>query len=322
MATHGSKKVIYAALVGNGLIAVTKFIAASITGSSAMLSEAVHSVVDTGNQGLLLYGIKRSQRPADKQHPFGYGSEVYFWSFVVAILIFGLGAGISMYEGINKLLNPHPITSATINYIVLGLAIIFEGVAWTIAYKEFGKVRGNFGLMEAVRRSKDPTLFTVLFEDTAAMLGLIIAAVGIFFADQYDVVWADGAASVMIGLVLASTAALLAYETKGLLIGEAASRSLVDGVRMIVGHEQSILSINELRTMHLAPNEILLALSIDFQDSISAGQVEETIYRLEQQIKSKYPDIRRLFIEVQSRRHHQLDAATERRNRRAEASES
>lgn len=322
MATHGSKKVIYAALVGNGLIAVTKFIAASITGSSAMLSEAVHSVVDTGNQGLLLYGIKRSQRPADKQHPFGYGSEVYFWSFVVAILIFGLGAGISMYEGINKLLNPHPITSATINYIVLGLAMIFEGVAWTIAYKEFGKVRGNFGLMEAVRRSKDPTLFTVLFEDTAAMLGLMIATVGIFFADQYDVVWADGAASVMIGLVLAGTAALLAYETKGLLIGEAASRSLVDGVRMIVGHEQSILSINELRTMHLAPNEILLALSIDFQDSISAGQVEETIYRLEQQIKSKYPDIRRLFIEVQSRRHHQLDAATERRNRRAETSES
>ncbi len=322
MATHGSKKVIYAALVGNGLIAVTKFIAASITGSSAMLSEAVHSVVDTGNQGLLLYGIKRSQRPADKKHPFGYGSEVYFWSFVVAILIFGLGAGISMYEGINKLLNPHPIASATINYVVLGLAMIFEGVAWTIAYKEFGKVRGNFGIMEAVRRSKDPTLFTVLFEDTAAMLGLIVAAVGIFFADQYDVVWADGAASVVIGLVLAGTAALLAYETKGLLIGEAASQTLVDGVRMIVGHEQSILSINELRTMHLAPNEILLALSIDFQDSISAGQVEETIYRLEQQIKSKYPDIRRLFIEVQSKRHHQLDAATERRNRRAETSET
>lgn len=322
MAAHGSKKVIYAALVGNGLIAVTKFIAASITGSSAMLSEAVHSVVDTGNQGLLLYGIKRSQRPPDKRHPFGYGAEVYFWSFVVAILIFGLGAGISMYEGINKLLNPHPIGSATINYIVLGLAMIFEGVAWTIAYKEFGKVRGNFGLMEAVRKSKDPTLFTVLFEDTAAMLGLIIAAIGIFLADQYDVVWADGAASVAIGLVLAGTAAVLAYETKGLLIGEAASPSLVEGVRMIVGHEQSILAINELRTMHLAPNEILLALSIDFQDSISAGQVEETIYRLEQQLKSKYPDIRRLFIEVQSQRHHQLDQAIERRNRRAETNDT
>lgn len=322
MAAHGSKKVIYAALVGNGLIAVTKFIAASITGSSAMLSEAVHSVVDTGNQGLLLYGIKRSQRPADKRHPFGYGAEVYFWSFVVAILIFGLGAGISIYEGINKLLNPHPIASATINYIVLGLAMIFEGVAWTIAYKEFGKVQGNFGLMEAVRKSKDPTLFTVLFEDTAAMLGLVVAAIGIFLADQYDVEWADGAASVVIGLVLASTAALLAYETKGLLIGEAASRTLVEGVRRIVGHEQSILSINELRTMHLAPNEILLALSIDFQDSVNAGHVEETIHRLEQQIKSKYPDIRRLFIEVQSRRHHQLDQAAERRNRRAETNET
>lgn len=319
MAAAGSKKVIYAALVGNGLIAVTKFIASAMTGSSAMLSEAVHSVVDTGNQGLLLYGIKRSKRPPDEQHPFGYGSEIYFWSFVVAILIFGLGAGISIYEGVNKLLHPHPINNPMINYVVLGMAIIFEGVAWTIAYKEFGKVRGNFGIMEAVRRSKDPTVFTVLFEDTAAMLGLIIAGVGIFIADQYGVEWADGAASVAIGIVLAGTAALLAYETKGLLIGEAASRSLVSGVRMIIGHEGSVLAINELRTMHLAPNEILLALSIDFRDDLTAGQVEETIHRLETQLKSKFPDIKRLFIEVQSRRHHRLDQVAERRSQWAKS---
>lgn len=319
MAAAGSKKVIYAALVGNGLIAVTKFIASFMTGSSAMLSEAVHSVVDTGNQGLLLYGIKRSKRPPDEHHPFGYGSEIYFWSFVVAILIFGLGAGISIYEGVNKLLHPHPITNPMINYVVLGMAIIFEGVAWTIAYKEFGKVRGNFGIMEAVRRSKDPTVFTVLFEDTAAMLGLIIAGVGIFIADQYGVEWADGAASVAIGIVLAGTAALLAYETKGLLIGEAASRSLVNGVRMIIGHEGSVLAINELRTMHLAPNEILLALSIDFRDDLTAGQVEETIHRLETQLKSKFPDIKRLFIEVQSRRHHRLDQVAERRSQWAKS---
>lgn len=319
MAAKGSKTVIYAALAGNGLIAVTKFIAASITGSSAMLSEAVHSVVDTGNQGLLLHGIRRSQRPADAQHPFGYGAEIYFWSFVVAILIFGLGAGISFYEGVQKLLHPHPIKSPIINYVVLGLAMIFEGVAWTIAYREFGKVRGNFGLMEAVHRSKDPTIFTVLFEDTAAMLGLMIAVIGIFMADQFQIHWADGAASIAIGAVLAGTASLLAYETKGLLIGEAASRSLVEGVRLIIGHERSILTTNELRTMHLAPNEILLALSIDFRDDLTAGQVEETTHRLEQKIKAKFPDIKRLFIEVQSRRHHKLDQAAERRGRRMES---
>ena len=189
MAASGSKKVIYAALAGNGLIAITKFFAASVTGSSAMLSEAIHSVVDTGNQGLLLYGIKRSKRPPDAAHPFGYGSEIYFWSFVVAILIFGLGAGISFYEGMQKLMNPHPISDPYINYIVLALAMVFEAGSWWIAYKEFGKVRGNFGLFEAVRRSKDPTIFTVLFEDTAAMLGLFAALIGIAASDRLGIVW-------------------------------------------------------------------------------------------------------------------------------------
>ena len=317
MASHGSKKVIYAALIGNGLIAVTKFAAASLTGSSAMLSEAVHSVVDTGNQGLLLHGIRRSQRPPDQHHPFGYGSEVYFWSFVVAILIFGLGAGISIYEGVQKLLNPHPISSPWINYIVLGIAMVFESVAWWIAYREFGKVRGNFGLFEAVRRSKDPTLFTVLFEDTAAMLVLIVAAVGIALAYHLQIAFADGAASIVIGLILAGTASLLAYETKGLLIGEAASRSVVSGVRMIVGHRNAVLNINEMRTMHLAPEDILLALSLDFRDDLTAGQVEKDIQGLEQEIKKRFPEIKRLFIEVQSQRAHDRTIAAERRQARA-----
>ena len=318
MAAKGSKKVIYAALAGNGLIAITKFIAATITGSSAMFSEAVHSVVDTGNQGLLLYGIKRSKRPPDAAHPFGYGSEIYFWSFVVAILIFGLGAGISFYEGIQKLLHPHPITSPYINYIVLGLAMVFEAVAWWIAYKEFGKVRGNFGIFEAVQRSKDPTIFTVLFEDTAAMLGLIAALIGVACADMLDIMWADGAASVVIGMILAGTAALLAYETKGLLIGEAASRTLRQGVRGIVGRTQAVRHINEMRTMHLAPNDILLALSLDFHDELNAGRVEQTIYKLERDIKARFPDIKRLFIEVQSERDHDREATAERRIQRSE----
>ncbi len=316
MAGLGSKKVIYAALAGNSLIAVTKFVAASITGSSAMLSEAVHSVVDTGNQGLLLYGIARAKRPPDARHPFGYGAEVYFWSFVVAILIFGLGAGISAYEGVQKLIHPHPITDPLINYAVLALAMAFEAAAWFIAYREFGKARGDFGLFEAVRRSKDPTIFTTLFEDTAAMAGLVAAGIGIAAVDLYGLEWADGAASIAIGLLLAGTAALLAYETKGLLIGEAASRKVTDGVRLIVSREEEVINLNELRTMHLAPNEILLALSLDFRDDVPAGRVEATIQEIEEEIKSRFPEITRLFIEVQSERAHERAARQEQRRLR------
>ena len=318
MAAHGSKKVIYAALAGNGLIAITKFIAAALTGSSAMLSEAIHSVVDTGNQGLLLYGIRRSRRPPDAAHPFGYGSEIYFWSFVVAILIFGLGAGISFYEGVQKLLHPHPITSPYINYIVLAIAMVFEAGAWLVAYREFGKVRGNFGLFEAVQRSKDPTVFTVLFEDTAAMLGLLAALTGIACADFFAIVWADGAASLVIGFILAGTAALLAYETKGLLIGEAASRSLRQGVRGLVRRAREVRHINEMRTMHMAPNDILLALSLDFHDDLNVGRVEQTIFLLEKDIKTRFFFFFFLFIEVQSIEDHHRSEFTSRSERRAE----
>ena len=183
MAT-GSRKVIFAALAGNALIAVTKFVAATITGSSAMLSEGIHSLVDTGNQGLLLYGLRRAKKPADEKHPFGYGAELYFWAFVVAILIFAVGSGISIYEGVQKVLHPHEVANPAINYIVLGLAMCFEAVAWWIAFKEFQTTRGKRGYLEAVRQSKDPTVFTVLFEDTAAMLGLVVAFLGILGA-QY-----------------------------------------------------------------------------------------------------------------------------------------
>lgn len=308
MAGHGSKKVIYAALAGNGLIAITKFIGASITGSSAMLSEAIHSVVDTGNQGLLLYGIKQSNKPKDERHPFGYGMEIYFWAFVVAILIFAVGSGISIYEGLHKLSNPSEIRSPHINYIILSLALIFEGVAWYIAYKEFGKVRGKQTIIEAVRHSKDPTVFTVLFEDTAAMLGLIVAFIGVYAAAELGVEWADAVASLFIGFILGGTAILLAYETKGLLIGEAASPALVSDVRSIVDKRKSILHVNELRTMHMGPYDILLAISIDFKDDMTAVEVESRISELEKKIKSKYPEIKHLFIEVQKKSDHDADA--------------
>lgn len=307
MAAHGSKKVIYAALLGNALIAITKFSAAAVTGSSAMLSEAIHSVVDTGNQGLLLYGIHKSKKPKDTRHPFGYGMEIYFWSFVVAILIFAVGSGVSIYEGLHKLSNPGTITSPYINYLVLTLALAFEGVAWTIAFKEFNKVKGEGSLISAVRHSKDPTVFTVLFEDTAAMLGLIVAFIGIYAGASLGISWADGAASLLIGVILAGTAILLAYETKGLLIGEAASPAIVSSISSIVEKRSSVLFVNELRTMHMGPYDILLAISIDFKDDMTSVEVESKITALEKEIKSAHPEVKHLFIEVQKKSDHDAD---------------
>jgi cation diffusion facilitator family transporter len=304
MAATGSKKVIYAALAGNGLIAITKFFAAAYTGSSAMLSEGIHSLVDTGNQGLLLYGLKKADQPADEKHPFGYGVELYFWAFVVAILIFAVGSGISIYEGIQKILHPHPISSPIIAYVVLGLAIMFESVAWWIAYKEFNRVRGQRGLLQAVRESKDPAVFTVLFEDTAAMAGLIVALLGLLGVQFLGLPWLDGAASVTIGVILALTAAFLAYETKSLLVGEGADPATVEVIRNLVEATPTVSRMNEIRTLHRGPQDVLLALSIDFEDNLTVGSVEESIYALEVAIKRRFPIVRRVFIEAQATRHH------------------
>jgi len=305
----GSKTVIYAALIGNGLISITKFTAAALTGSSAMLSEGVHSLVDTGNQVLLLYGIKRASRPADARHPFGYGAEIYFWAFVVAILIFAVGAGVSIYEGIEKLRHPHPIANPIINYVVLILAMAFEAVAWWIAFRAFEETRGDMGWLEAVRTSKDPTIFTVLFEDTAAMLGLVVAFVGIFAAANLGVEWADGAASVVIGFILAGAALLLAIETKGLLIGEAASPEVEEEIRQIVAATPSIRALNEIRTLHRGPQDVLLAISVDFEDDLTSGDVERGVQTLERTIRGRFLTIRRLFVEAQSEEGHRESQA-------------
>jgi len=302
-----SKKVIFAALIGNTLIAISKFAAAFITGSSAMFSEAVHSVVDTGNQVLLLYGLKRAARPPDESHPFGYGAELYFWAFVVAILIFAGGAGISIYEGIDKLRYPHPVTSPIVNFVVLGVAILFEAGAWWVAFREFRKVKGRRSYLEAVRGSKDPALFTVLFEDTAAMLGLLAAAIGLALALLLDLHWMDGVASIVIGVILALTALLLAVETKGLLIGEAASPRVNNGIRQIIADQGTTKQINELLTLHLGAREVLVNLSVDFREDMTANQVEAAISDMEHQIKSAFPEVRKVFIEAQSRRGHEKD---------------
>ncbi len=306
----GSKKVVYAALVGNGLIAITKFVAAGVSGSSAMLSEAIHSVVDTGNQALILYGLRRAAQPADAKHPFGYGMELYFWSFVVAILLFGVGAGVSIYEGVQKVASPHELSNPLINYIVLGLAMVFEAGAWLVAFREFRSTKGRRGYWEAVRVSKDPALFTVLFEDTAAMLGLVTALVGITLAQVLEMPVLDGAASIAIGVILAVTAGLLAFETKGLLIGEAASGRVNDGILRLAKTDQRVLYVNEALTMHFGPTDVLLNLSLDFKDALSANDVEAAISELEDRIKATYPEIKRVFIEAQSRRGHRSDQAS------------
>ena len=230
MANASSRKVIYAALAGNALIAVTKFVAAGITGSSAMLAEGVHSVVDTGNQGLMLHGTARAKKPADDKHPFGYGRELYFWAFVVAILIFAVGAGVSLYEGVVKMLDPHPVTNPVVNYVVLLLAMGFEGWAFSVAYREFRQIKGERGIVQAVREARDPTLITVLFENTAALSGLVVAFVGVGTAQLFGWPVMDGVASIVIGVILGLTAFFLAYETKGLLIGESALPHVTAGL--------------------------------------------------------------------------------------------
>lgn len=305
MASHASKRVIYAALIGNSLIAVMKFVASAYTGSSAMLSEAIHSVVDSLNQLLLLYGLRRSTKSADDEHPFGYGRELYFWAFVVAIMIFAVGAGVSLYEGVVKVMHPHEVSDPFVNYLVLVLAMLFEAFSLRIAIQEFNKMRGEVRWITAVRGSKDPAVFTVLFEDVAAMVGLFIALAGLILADYLETPWLDGAASIGIGVLLGVTAMLLAYETKALLIGEAASDTLRAGVQEILANAESVRMINELRTMHMGPQDVLLALSLDFHDHLSAGKVEEAIFILEMAIKSRFPEITRLYIEVQSQRRHE-----------------
>lgn len=301
MAAPSSKAVIYAAFVGNSLIAVTKFVAAWLTGSSAMMAEGIHSLVDTGNQGLMLVGLARAKRPPDARHPFGYGTEIYFWSFVVAILIFAVGAGVSLYEGVDKVLHPHAITDTYINYIVLGLAFVFEAGAWWMAYKGFEATRGRRGHLEAIRQSKDPTIFTVLLEDTAAMLGIIVAAIGIGLADLTGLTWLDGAATIVIGFILAGIALLLAYETKGLLIGEAASPAVIRGIRKIVRETEGVAQINEFLTVHFGPQDILATISVDFEDGIASEAIEAAVTAMETRIKESYPRVSRVFIEVQGK---------------------
>ncbi len=294
-----SKKAIYAALVGNSLIAVTKFAAAAFTGSAAMFAEGIHSLVDTGNQILLLYGLRAARRPASPSFPFGHGKEIYFWSFVVAIMIFALGAALSFYKGLEHVLHPETLSSFGVNYVVLGLAIVFEGAALTIALRQFKRSKGNLGYLDAVRRGKDPTLFVIVFEDSAALLGLLVAMAGIFLYQITGNPIFDGLASMVIGVILAITAVWLAYETKGLLIGEAADPETVRRIREVAASHPLVKTVSEVATLHMGPAFVVVNISVDFVDDINVGQVEAGVTDLGRRIKAIHPALRRVFVEVE-----------------------
>jgi cation diffusion facilitator family transporter len=265
-----------------------------------MWSEAIHSVVDTGNQLLLLIGLRRAAKPDDARHPFGYGLQLYFYTFVVAVMIFGVGAVISFLHGLQKLRHPEPVAHAWINYLVLGAGVLFEGGVWIVALKAFNKQRGPRSLLAEVKSSKDPTVFTVLFEDTAALTGLVVALAGVFFSQALGAPWIDGAASVVIAGILAATALFLASESQSLLTGEAAAHETRVGINRIARSEPGVVGLNQARTMHFGPNEIFVALSLDFQDELPAGEVERIVTRIERRLKAAYPEIRQVFIEAQS----------------------
>jgi cation diffusion facilitator family transporter len=275
---------------------VSKFVAAAITGSSAMLTEGVHSVVDSTNQLLLMWGRHAARRPPDMRHPFGYGRELYFWSFVVAVLVFALGAGVSVYEGIIHILEPEPAVAPLVAYGVLLVAFLLEGWSTVEAFKEFRVAKGSLGWFEAIRRSKDPPAFIVLLENGAAMAGIIAAAVGLLLSQLTHNPFYDGAASVVIGLILGVTALLLANESKGLLIGEAADPDLVRSIHDLACEKDGIVGVGYILTSHSSPDQITVMMNVDFRDNLLAADVERIVCEVEAEARERWPDVRRLFI--------------------------
>ena len=292
-----SKVAIYAAAGGNLAIAASKLAAFVFTGSSAMLTEAVHSLVDTGNQGLLLLGLRRAARPPDAGHPFGHGMELYFWSFVVALMVFALGGAFSIYEGVLRFRAPEPMDRPWINFLVLGAAILFEGGSFLVALREHRRrhpERGRF--LSSIRASKDPSLFAVLLEDAGALIGLLIALAGVSGATFFRLPQADGVASIAIGMLLTAIAVFMANETRSLLTGEAASPEVIDAVRKVLCDDPRVVEVIEVLSLHLGPQEILVGVTIDFRDDLPGGGVEDAASELSARIQEAEPAITRLFL--------------------------
>ncbi len=295
-----SKIAVIAAVVANFVIAVIKFIAGSMTGSSAMISEGIHSLVDMGNGILVLVGMRRSDVPPDASHPFGHGKELYFWTLIVALSIFAIGGGMSVYEGITHMQHPTPLEDPLVNYIVLGISFLVEGASFAIAMRQFGIARGSTPPLEFIRVAKDPSLFTVVFEDSAAMIGLVIAFLGVFFGHYYSNPYLDGAASILIGLLLMSVAWLLARETKGLLIGEGIEPEMMERMRAAVLADKDVVQVGEIRTMYFGPHDLLVNLDVAFRLESSGEDVHQAITRVETAIKAIDPAVNRVYIEAEA----------------------
>lgn len=307
--SESSKTSIYAAMAANIAIGIAKFVGAAISGSSAMLSEGIHSVVDSTNEILLLYGLKQSEIAPDEKHPLGHGQEIYFWSLLVAVLIFALGGGVSIYEGINSFQQAEASNSAIVSYIVLGVAAIFEGVALFVSIREFDKnyPRNNVSLWTAIRRSKDPSAFIVILEDFAALVGLALAFAGVFLSEITQNPIYDGIASIVIGLLLTVVAVILVAETKGLLVGESASPEVRESIKTIVQADEAVSAIANPITFHLGPRDIMLALNIEFKDDLSADAIESATRRIEKNIRDTHSDVKRIFIEAASVNPYEID---------------
>ena len=299
-ADHGSKLVLYAGLAANVLVAITKFAAGGVTGSSAMLSEGVHSLVDSANEVLLLYGAHRASAPPDREHPFGHGREVYFWSFVVSLMMFALGAGVSVYEGVHHLRDAEPVEDPLVNYVVLVVAGIFEVGSWWVSFRAFRHRKGDRGYLQAAEETKDPTVLIVLFENSADLIGIALAASGIAASTLLqDGRW-DALASIAIGVLLGGIAAFLARETKKLLIGEAARPSLVESVARLAKSEPGVGCYNGMLTIQLAPREVVIAISLDFEDRLRASEVQRIVASLEARIRKEHPEIVMVLVKPQS----------------------
>jgi cation diffusion facilitator family transporter len=294
----GSRVAVYGAIAANVAIAVTKFAVAAVTGSSAMLSEAIHSTVDTANELLLLFGMARSKRPPSALHPFGHGKELYFWSLIVAVLIFGLGGGVSFYEGVLHVLDPHPSKEPFWNYVVLGAAAVFEGISFTIGWRQFARERGSTAFWPALRASKDPTTFTVIAEDAAALAGLAIAAAGVYASERLALPQLDGAASMLIGLLLAFVAVLLVRESRGLLVGEGVKPETAAAIRDLLLKEARVSEVGPVLSMYIGPEEALVAVEIRFEPGTAASEAAGIVRAARDRIRKRFPSLKRIYIDV------------------------
>ncbi|EJL20401.1 cation diffusion facilitator family transporter [Novosphingobium sp. AP12] len=298
--SNSARNVVLLALAGNVLVAITKIVAAAVTGSAAMVSEAVHSVVDTANEGLLLLGYHQSTRRPDIIHPLGYGRELYFWSFIVALMVFALGAGVSIYQGIQHIVSPEPIEHVLVNYVVLALSFCCEAPSWLASKRKLDASRGEMGYWEAIHRSKDPPTFVVLFEDSAALIGIFIAAAGIYLSERLAMPVLDGVASLLIGLVLAGVAIVLARESKSLLIGERAAPHVMNDAVHLARSQRGVTNAEGTITVQLAPDQIVVALSVEFDEELTARGIEDTVEHIEDRIQAACPEIVTLFIKPQT----------------------